>query len=334
MVSLLWILSTDTPQPPRKENSRPLTVWGALDPPAMHHILQEFARNGEHPTVKYIEFNTLDLYNNFLNSTEKPDIVLSSAMDLQVKIVNDGYARNFIPRFKINIPEWASWRNELYGFSFEPAVILYNTRIMPNNGLPHTHMDLSTWIENNLPILKGKIGTYDIEHSALGYLFASQDKLQNDQSLQLLKSFGKSDIKLYRSTLQMLDELKSGDLAIIYNAIGSYALEFSYRNPHLQILQMQDYLPTIYRTAFISNASKMVPEAESFINFLLSPRGQIALLRANMIPLSHYDNYTSTYLKGTSLYKVPLDVGLLTFQDKIKKEQFIETWKKATTHNY
>lgn len=333
LVCLLLAFLADSNQARRPESLSRLTIWGALDPPAMDHILKEFHKNSEYPEARYTELNTIDLYDSFLHSDEQPDIILSSAMDLQVKLVNDGYAHRFAARSQGHQPEWASWRNELFGFSIEPAAILYNTRKINKNTLPQTHVELGKWIIGNMDEINGRIGTYDITKSALGYLFASQDSIHNDQYFALIESMGKANLNLYRSSAKMIADLKAGDISIVYNAVGSYALAYSQQHPEIQILQMQDYLPTIYRTAFINKNSKRKAESEKFINFLLSTRGQAAIARAKMIPLSHYETYASTYFQGTSIYQVPLDVGLLTFQDKLKKGNFFKRWKVAASKN-
>ena len=81
-----------------------------------------------HPTIdiRYTEFNTSELHAAVLAASpdEAPDIVISSAMDLQVELVNRGLA---LPITVSNeTPEWARWRNELFGFTSEPVALVFN----------------------------------------------------------------------------------------------------------------------------------------------------------------------------------------------------------------
>ncbi len=49
-----------------------------------------------------------------------PDLAISIAIDLQVKLVNDGYAaRARMPETRRG-PGWSRWRDELFGFTMEP----------------------------------------------------------------------------------------------------------------------------------------------------------------------------------------------------------------------
>jgi iron(III) transport system substrate-binding protein len=37
---------------------------------------------------------------------------------------------------------WAQWRNEAFGISYEPVVMVYNTRALPSAKVPHTRRQL------------------------------------------------------------------------------------------------------------------------------------------------------------------------------------------------
>ncbi len=47
-----------------------------------------------------------------------------------------------------SLPGWAQWRSELFGFSFEPAVIVYNPDILAENEVPRSHLELAELLEN------------------------------------------------------------------------------------------------------------------------------------------------------------------------------------------
>jgi iron(III) transport system substrate-binding protein len=56
------------------------------------------------------------------------DIVWSSAMDLQMMLVQDGYAAEYASPEAANIPDWANYKNALYATTAEPIGTIYNTR--------------------------------------------------------------------------------------------------------------------------------------------------------------------------------------------------------------
>ena len=50
------------------------------------------------------------------------DVVLSSGVDQLVKLANDGCARSIRSSEAQTVPRWANWRDEVFGFTFEPVV--------------------------------------------------------------------------------------------------------------------------------------------------------------------------------------------------------------------
>ena len=82
----------------------------------------------------YSKVNSYEIYNRIVESppsSEGPgDVVWSSAMDLQVKLVNDGYAQPYVSKEITHIPDWAVWKNEAYAITAEPIVIVYNKNLV------------------------------------------------------------------------------------------------------------------------------------------------------------------------------------------------------------
>ena len=62
------------------------------------------------------------------------DIVISSAMDLQTKLANDGLAREHISPTTQNQPDWAVWNDMVYAFTQEPAGFVISNALF--DGLP------------------------------------------------------------------------------------------------------------------------------------------------------------------------------------------------------
>ena len=58
---------------------------------------------------------------------------------------------------------------------------------------------------------KGKVTTYDIEKSGVGFMFITQDARVNPQVLGLAKAFGSAEVQLQSSTGAMLERISSGE---------------------------------------------------------------------------------------------------------------------------
>src|SRR3546814_11369825 len=96
-------------------------------------------------------------------------------MDLQFKLANDGYAAAHRASAAESIPDWARWRDQAFGVTFEPAVIVYNRDLVPPAHVPDTRFDLLRLMREHAGTYRGRIVTYDIEDSGVGYLLATPD---------------------------------------------------------------------------------------------------------------------------------------------------------------
>ena len=89
-----------------------------------------------HPNIETVhtKINSNDIYSQIVDpstsSAAPGDIVWSSAMDLQIKLVNDGYAQPYVSKEIAHIPDWAIWKDEAYAITAEPIVIVYNKKLV------------------------------------------------------------------------------------------------------------------------------------------------------------------------------------------------------------
>ena len=106
-----------------------LTIAGPTDTPVVAPLIQGFQSQRPDVNVVYREMGSRELYEAMIAGELKDvDVLMSSAADLQIRLANDGYAQRYASPYAAKLPSWAVWRNEVYGFTFEPAVIVYNPR--------------------------------------------------------------------------------------------------------------------------------------------------------------------------------------------------------------
>ena len=123
----------------------------------MQPVVDEFENVNPGICVDYREFQSVELHRRFLENSTMPDVVISSAMDLQFGLVNRGVAQ------RVDVPssahDWGAWRSELFRFTFEPTVLAFATSTFDAADLPHTHRDLATFLRERQVDLDGRIGT-------------------------------------------------------------------------------------------------------------------------------------------------------------------------------
>ncbi|WP_431861023.1 ABC transporter substrate-binding protein [Azospirillum sp.] len=316
-----------------------VVVYSSTDAAQVRPLLDDFKALYPNVTVEYNDLNSTELYNRFISEAAagagSGDVLWSSAMDLQIKLVNDGYAQAYqSPELKA-LPQWSVWKNEAFGTTFEPVIVVYNKRLVPAGDVPKTHADLAKLLEAKGAEYKGKVTAYDPERSGVGYLFVTQDAAVWPGARDLFRAFGKAGIKLYTSAGAMLERVTSGEHLIGYNIFGSYALTRSKKDPNIGIVYPEDYTLVMSRVAFIPKAAKNPNAAKLFLDYVLSKRGQT--LVANQAELfSIRDDVegeaTAKAVNAKLGDKVkPIKVGpeLLSTLDQTKRLAFIKQWQQA-----
>lgn len=312
-----------------------LVIYSTTDSRIFLPMIEDFKRQYPGITVNYQELEAAPLMSRFLAEeragTPRADLLLSTAMDLQVKLVNDGYAAPHHSVHARQTPTWARWRDEAFGFTFEPVVMVYNREVMRGRALPRTRAAVVAALRKDPAFWNGRIGTYDIVESSVGYLAASQDARRSSEFGPMVAEFREARMRQFGTTGQLLEALESGDLAMGYNLLGSYARSRP-ASGKLEIVYPQDYTLAIARTAVIPKSAPHSAPAHMFLEFLLSPRGQKTLttqtrLRAVRpdIDSAHRARQAPEGSVG-QLRPIPLGPGLLVYQDRLKRQHLLDLW--------
>jgi two-component system, OmpR family, sensor histidine kinase TctE len=310
-----------------------LQVWSATDKKAMLPVIKEFEQSNPTIVVDYREFQTVELHNSILLSRpdNAPDVVISSAMDLQFDLVNRGLAHTI--DIVTPLPEWGSWRSELFSFTFEPAVLIFSRDRFALDDLPRTHRELASFLREREHELEGRVGTYNVRESGVGYLYATQDAAQGQEALRITEALGRIRVQTFCCTSRMLEGVASGKLDLAYNVIGSYALAAASADARIGVALFDDYNLVMSRTAFVYRHSANKVAASRFLNYLLSPDGQ-QVISATSGLLSINDGAQKIHVftneqalsNEPSFLPIRLSAGLLTYLDQMKRRRFLENW--------
>ena len=311
-----------------------LEIDAALDLPVVAPLLAAFERAHPDITISFKDRSTLEVDERARTATPAPDVVISSAMPWQMARVNDGLAQPLNSEAAQTWPEWAKWRNEVFGFTFEPIVTVYRLNLASHMMPPQTHADLHTILESHLDLLKGRVTTYSPSGSGIGYTLFQQDARYSPRFWDLVAALGAADVRLENTTQSMLEGLTDGRYWVGYNLIGSYAIQWARSHPELIVQIPQDYSLVMMRMAFIHRDAPNPDAARAFMNFLLSSEGQQIL--AGETPLFSVlpdvvGPYTSQRLRdqvGERLYPIPIDASLLAFVDPLRRDVFMSRWER------
>lgn len=317
-----------------------LVIYSATDSKAAEPLIKDFSALYPGIKVEYNDMNSTEVYNRFISEAAAggatADLMWSSAMDLQVKLVADGYGLAYKSPEGAAVPGWANWKDTAYGTTFEPAVFVYNKRLVPADEVPATHADLAKLITTKADKYQGKVTTYDIEKAGVGFTFITNDLAVNPHFWDFAKTLGQAGVRVQSSTGTMLERISSGENLIGYNMLGSYALVRAKKDPSIGVAFPKDYTLVLSRVMFINKSAKNVNAAKLWLDYVLSKRGQTVIANESQLFAIRSDvtgETTSAELtKQLGAALKPLTVGpqLLQYLDQSKRLAFLKQWKEAT----
>ena|SRR5438876_1677983 len=316
-----------------------LVIYSATDSKAAEPLIKDFSALYPGVKVEYNDMNSTEVYNRFISEAAAggatADLLWSSAMDLQMKLVSDGYGLAYKSPEAGAIPAWADWKHMAYGTTFEPVGFVYNKRLVPADEVPTSHEEFAKLISSKADKYKNKVTTYDIEKSGVGFAFITQDAIDNPKFWTLAKALGDAGVRVQSSTGTMLERISSGENLIGYNILGSYALVRAKKDPSIGVAFPKDYTLVLSRVMFVNKSAKNLNAAKLWLDYTLSKRGQTVIANESQLYAIRADvkgETTSAELikqYGETLKPMPVGPLLLQYLDQTKRLAFLKQWKEA-----
>ena len=329
--------------PPKGPAEGTLTLYSTLDTAVFEPLLVDFQRLHPGIGVRYENLDATPQYERFVREEKagqhRADLLISTSMDLQVKLVNDGYAARHLSLSASALPHWARWRDEAFGFTFEPAVMVFNRAAMKGRPVPQSRAELIDQIRKDPAFWRGRIGTYDISKSSVGYLLASQDVRHSSEFGALVEAFGDVDLQVEEHTSTLLDRIESGELVAGYNLLGSYARTRPGSDRHFMLVYPRDHTLLLARTVVIAKNAPNPGLAHRFLDYLLSVRGQrVMAAECGLPPIRKeldgvYERLGVNESQIGVLRPISLGPGLLVYLDQQKRRQMLEAWRAILSNH-
>ncbi|WP_273919867.1 ABC transporter substrate-binding protein [Burkholderia pseudomallei] len=316
-----------------------LVVYSTTDTSLVRPLIKDF-ESLYGVKVEYNDMNSTELYNRYVSESAaksaSADVLWNSAMDLQVKLVNDGLTAAYDSPETPHMPQWAQYQKRAYGTTYEPLAIVYNKRLIAERDVPKTRADLIRLLQSQPERFKGKVTTYDIEKSGVGFNYLTQDAHVNEKvTWELVRAIGATGPKLQSSTGAMMERISSGENLVGYNIIGSYAYAKAKKDKSIGYVLPKDYTLVVSRLVAISKQAQHPNAAKLWVDYLLSRRGQTLIAnQANLYSIradvSGETSMTSLAKElGDSLKPIQIGSGLLVYLDQSKRLAFLKQWQQA-----
>ena len=317
-----------------------LTIYSSLDVHIAAPMILGFQQENPDISVDYAEMLTGDIHDRIVAETDagetSADFAFSSAMDLQVKLANDGYAQAAVTPDSADWPRWANWRDTAYALTFEPAVLVYNRAAFAGRTPPSTRFELVDWLRQGGAAVHGRIGTYDIEKSAVGYLFLARDQDQFPDIWSVVRAMGDAGVQQFATSQDILERLSDGRLLVGYNLMGSYAADWARSHPEVGLILPRDFTVVVSRIGLVPRAAARPDLGTRFLAFFMSRAGQTIVaekLRLPAVSLEVSDSNTARAMQdalSAELRPVTVSPGLLVYLDQAKRRRLIERWRAET----
>lgn len=316
-----------------------VVIYSSLDERLAQPLIAGFQAENPDVAVRYEDLLTGEIAQRIVDETDAgqatADFAFSSAMDLQVKLANDGYARPAEVAESAGWPRWANWRNMAYALTFEPAVLVYNRPAFAGRMPPQTRFELVDWLAHGGAAVQGRVGTYDIQRSAVGYLFLARDQEHYPDIWSVIGAMGAAGVQEFATSQEILERVSDGRLLVGYNILGSYAADWARNHPDVGLVLPRDFTVVVSRVGLVPRAAGRPDLGARFLSFVMSKAGQTILaekLRLPAVSLEVSDENSARTMEavlGAQLRPVPVSPGLLVYLDQAKRARLIARWKAA-----
>ena len=316
-----------------------VVIYSTTDTAAANFLIKDFQALYPGISVEYNDMNSTEIYSRFIAekaaSAGSADVLWSSSMDLQIKLISDGGAMNYASPEIAHLPSWAVWKNEAFGTTYEPLSIVYNKRLLTGDEIPQSHADLLRVFTTKTDKLKGKVTTYDIEKSGVGFMLITQDSKYNPQFWDMVKALGVVGPRVQSSAGTMMERISSGENLLGFNIFNSYAALRAKKDPSIGIVIPKDYALVMSRVMFASKTAKNPNAAKLWIDYILSKRGQTIIANQSELgsirPDVEGEMTVAGYAKilGSNAKPIPVSAELLPFLEPARRLDFIKQWQAA-----
>jgi iron(III) transport system substrate-binding protein len=311
-----------------------LVIYSTLDNRLAAPLIAAFQQDAPGVAVRYEDLLAGEIAARVMAETNAgqptADFVFSSAMDTQIKLANDGYAQAVAVPEAATWPVWANWQDTAFALTFEPGVLVYHKPSFPD-GPPQSRLELMQFLRQTPAVT----GTYDIEQSAVGYLFLARDAEHFPDIWSLLRVMAAAGVQTFATSQGIIDRVADGRLALGYNILGSYAADQARAKPDLGLVLLRDFTVVVSRVGLVPRAAASPDLGAGFLSFLMSRQGQTLLsekLRLPAVSLEVSGANSAQAMQaalGDQLRPVAVSPGVMVYLDQAKRKRFVRLWRAA-----
>ncbi|MGI3164610.1 ABC transporter substrate-binding protein [Pseudooceanicola sp. 200-1SW] len=307
----------------------PFLLRSTTDISILGPVIERFAAAEPGLTITFEQWGSNALYDRARADCQGEggvaDAVFSSAVQQMVWLVNAACAAPYRSPATVALPETRRWRDELWGITTEPAVIVYNTRLLAGDEVPRSRFALLDALRAQPDRYRGRIATYDIGASGLGFLFAYADSLEATTFGSMMEAFARVGAVATCCSAEIIGGVAEGRYLIAYNVLGSYVAHAA-AGEEVGTILPEDYTLVLSRGYMIPRGAAQAEAAGRLLEFLLTPEAQGMLAAAGLVADMAAPE---TGLAPSARRTIPLGPTLLVALDGNRRTQLLNLWGEA-----
>ena len=309
-----------------------VVIFSAAFRPYCRSLISGFESAYPEIEVDFIDGISTELHNRYLDLCLKgepvPDIIWSSAMDLQMSLVMQGHAQPHKSRWTKRLPEWARFDDLAFATTLEPLCTLIHRDHLPADSLAGSIQEISELIETHSSTLAGRVGVFDIEKNGLGFLAMLVARNQPDSFRRFLNALVASAPRLYASNPPMINSLVQGDIFLGINVLGAFAERAVQQHPELIIANSRSPGLGVSRVAIMTSQAPHPIAAQLFLDYLLSDKGQSMMALDALYPIFAPD--AKPGCEAVNLLPLPINQGFEILMAAANREDLTRDWKSVS----
>lgn len=256
------------------------------------------------------------------------DMVWSSAMDAQIKLINDGYAQSYRSPHLADMPNGSVWRHQGFGITAETVGFAYNRNLLPADAVPTSHTRLLQLLQQRPELFRDRVTIYDVENSSVAMMYLSAENQINPQAWDLIRALGQVKPRVDTSGHRMMQQLVDGRMALVHNVNLSFAQTYQAAHPQLELVVPDDYHLSVSRVAMITHHAPHPNAAKLFLDYLMSREGQAQIAALGVRPVR--DDLGDTRREPQpGARPIRVGPGLLANSDQARRVRLLKQWREA-----
>jgi len=249
-------------------------------------ILAAFNKHYPWIEVKTLDLNSGEVFQRFIAESEggiaTADFLVTQPPNGWARMLKENRAFRYASPEIPYLAKWASRQEEVYTFSCDPSIIVWNTKIIPADMIPKGLADLAEKAKKKPDFFRGRLTCYN-DTSTYGIFGAwGLYKHHGEKFWTWMDVIGPLS-RPESSGGAQLEKILSGEYMMSYN-VGVITLAVSSVKKAGKLLgwkYMEDGNIVLVRGMAIPKKAVNVNSAKLLLDFILSREGQVAMTKGN-----------------------------------------------------